>query len=128
MLLNCVSFLFGDNAKKTFFNTNEFDGYLLTYWGRYPPVICKIERVINNILPHRRELEIWNALLNVENILWLLFMLIFRTDFIQISYQSGQNYTDISPTYYFVFETPFIIIIIIIIIVYFIVKVVFLFH
>ena len=97
MLLNCVSFLFGDNAKKTFFNTNEFDGYLLTYWGRYPPVICKIERVINNILPHRRELEIWNALLNVENILWLVFMLIFRTDFIQISYQSGQNYTDISP-------------------------------
>ena len=97
MLLNCVSFLFGDNAKKTFFNTNEFDGYLLTYWGRYPPVICKIERVINNILPHRRELEIWNALLNVENILWLVFMLIFRTDFIQISYQSGQNYTNISP-------------------------------
>ena len=30
MLLNCVSFLFGDNEKKTFFNTNEFDGYLLT--------------------------------------------------------------------------------------------------
>ena len=89
MLLNCVSFLFGDNAKKTFFNTNEFDGYLLTYWGRYPPVICKIER--------GRELEIQNALLNVENILWLLFMLIFRTDFIQISYQSGQNYTNISP-------------------------------
>ena len=58
MLLNCVSFLFGDNTKKTFFNTNEFDGYLLTYWGRYPLVICKIERVINNILPHRRELEI----------------------------------------------------------------------
>ena len=68
MLLNCVSFLFGDNAKKKkiFFNTNEFDGYLLTYWGRYPPVICKIERVLNNILPHRRELEIYIALLNVE--------------------------------------------------------------